>query len=444
MIFDHKPPDEITDEEIEALVEEHYSERQHAEFKATMNLKNDDDRLESLRDISSLANSGGGYLIIGIQDDGKGKAQCYTETKFNSFAIKRSITQLCQDHIIVRIWGLEVRDRTVKGHPLVIVRVPDSDRIPHMIKFQRRTDFWRRYDDGKREMTYAEIKEAFERDSVARRLTNIEQEMTKLRRRETRESELAFLMDQREKQLTPSFSVVENGELLAKVTADNFRSKVGKTPYMRIAATPAHSTRNLVNVDSPPIRAVLTTPPACRLYGWNLGSGDIRHYEVKVFEEGVYRGELSSECLELLRNGHMEFSVLIDEQYCWRQTNEEFNKNPTLYPYAVVEYPVSFLKLYRSITEIAAINDEFIVTLQYVNIRGFRLPAYSPNSRGFLIRSLETSPFAKNGYDYSIKVSHQFDPDRTAFELLRNFYASFGHEAYKIPFFNEESSKFEF
>ena len=53
MIFDGKPIHEITDDEIDALVQNHIGERQHLEFKVTVNTKDDKDRLELLRDVAS-------------------------------------------------------------------------------------------------------------------------------------------------------------------------------------------------------------------------------------------------------------------------------------------------------------------------------------------------------------------------------------------------------
>jgi len=51
MIFDGRPIDEITDDEILRIVREHIGERQHLEFKATVNLASDEDRLELLAPI---------------------------------------------------------------------------------------------------------------------------------------------------------------------------------------------------------------------------------------------------------------------------------------------------------------------------------------------------------------------------------------------------------
>ena len=165
MIFDGRPIDEIADSEIDRLVSEHISERQHLEFKVTVNHQNDEDRLELLRDVSSLANAGGGYIIIGIRDDGKGQAQTYEPSLVgNTQKIKQAIMSLCLDHISDRIDGLEVKSCTVNSNPLVIVRIPTSIRVPHMVTFQHRTDFYTRYEDGKKEMTLSEIREAFNPD----------------------------------------------------------------------------------------------------------------------------------------------------------------------------------------------------------------------------------------------------------------------------------------
>ena len=70
MIFDGRTLDEIGDEEIAELVETHISELQHIEFKATFEYKEDDARVEMLKDVVAMANGGGGYIFIGIGDDG--------------------------------------------------------------------------------------------------------------------------------------------------------------------------------------------------------------------------------------------------------------------------------------------------------------------------------------------------------------------------------------
>src|SRR5881628_2994470 len=163
MIFDGRPIDSITDAEISALVVEHAGERRHLEFKATVDHRNDRDRLETLLDIASLANGGGGYLFIGIRDDGRGHAQRF-EPPGDADRVARSIRDLCLEHLDPRIDGLEIRQRVVDGHMLIVIRVPMSPAVPHMVAYQRGTHFLSRYEDGKREMTLAEIRAHFTED----------------------------------------------------------------------------------------------------------------------------------------------------------------------------------------------------------------------------------------------------------------------------------------
>lgn len=167
MIFDHKSGYEITDEEIDLLVRDHVQERQHLEFKATVNLKADDDKHEVLRDIASLANGGGGYLIIGIRDDGKGKAQTYaSDLQIDAERIKKVVMDLSNKYISERLHGLEVVARIVKSHPVVVVRVPDGENTLHMVTYNDTTGFYRRYHDGKRSMTIGEIRDALSQYSL--------------------------------------------------------------------------------------------------------------------------------------------------------------------------------------------------------------------------------------------------------------------------------------
>jgi hypothetical protein len=61
MIFDHRSVHEISDEEIDSLVRDHVQERQHLEFKASVNLRSGEGKHELLRetgDLASPSNSG--------------------------------------------------------------------------------------------------------------------------------------------------------------------------------------------------------------------------------------------------------------------------------------------------------------------------------------------------------------------------------------------------
>lgn len=79
MIFDGRHVDEISDEEFEQLVVEKICESQHLEFKTAYAWQDETTRLELLLDVSSIANGGGGYVIVGIREDGDGCAQRFED-----------------------------------------------------------------------------------------------------------------------------------------------------------------------------------------------------------------------------------------------------------------------------------------------------------------------------------------------------------------------------
>ena len=160
MIFDGRPVDQIRDDEIVNLVRTHVSERQHVEFKASFEYKKNAVKMELLRDVVAMANGGGGYLIIGVRDDGHGRAQAFAEPALmgSPDSMLRAIRSLSHDHISERIEGIEIRRRDVNGNTVIIARVPVSGRRPHMVTLNHRTDFVTRVEDGKREMSLGEIR----------------------------------------------------------------------------------------------------------------------------------------------------------------------------------------------------------------------------------------------------------------------------------------------
>lgn len=426
MIFDGKPIDEITDEELDAIVQENIRERQHLEFKVAVNYRDDGDRLELLRDIGSLANGGGGYVIIGIRDDGQGRALKFEPSLVGDTArIAKSIASLCQDHIRERIDGLEIRERNVKGNPLVVVRVPSSLGIPHMVTFSNRTDFYCRYQDGKREMTYGEIKDAFVGDYVALSLSKIEAQLVALTPTPV----------EAQPESTQELLGIDDGHRLAEVTFKRFRDEIGGNPFFRIAVTPANPKSSLIAPSSSAIRKLIEAPPGSRPNGWNM---DLRPAQVELFGAGIRRGIKNFGYLELLKNGHMEFWSPLDKHFCWKQSEEERSKRPTLYSYPVVEYPVTFLRVYKELVNQVPIENDLLINLCYVNVKGYNLRPYAPGSVGFAFNKTTSAYDELHIILPEKRVERKFDPDKTAYCLIEQVFNSFGLEAKVIPFFTEE------
>jgi hypothetical protein len=161
-IFGDKPLADISDDEIRALVSNHAAERQYLDFKLKFDRKLPDAEPKLLRHVASFANGGGGYLVLGIRDDGHGRALRFEGLGRDVESIVKSIRSLCLKYLDPRVSGLEVGHRTVDGHAVALVWVPRSARVPHMMTYNDATEFWSRYQDGKAQMKREEIREAFQ------------------------------------------------------------------------------------------------------------------------------------------------------------------------------------------------------------------------------------------------------------------------------------------
>jgi len=442
MIFDLKPIDDLSDTEILSLVDAHVAEQQHLEYKVTVNHQDSDARLEMLLDVASLANGGGGYLIVGIRDDGRGAAQRF-EDPGDTARIGRSIRDLCHQHIVDRIDGLSVRERVVDGNPLVIVRVPVSNRLPHMVTFDGHTHFSSRYEAGKRPMTLVEIREAFIGDATSRRLVAIEEALEVLagqgRGRPANETEalrVAVQSGEARARLR-----IRNGSDLSAFEADQFRQQVSNRPAFYLSATPAVLRDHAIDVDRPAVRRLLHVAPGYRPGGWMVAS---RYAEVERFAEGLRyhdRG-LGVGQLELLENGHLGYRVFLGESFYWGLPREEWSRQPRLFPGAVLEYPLTFLLLYRAVCDENGLEGPFYVRLEYRNIGGHRLNPgpVTEFSDTFGVRH----PIAAPHISEILTVPRDFAPHRIAWELAGRVYNSFGLTRDDIPYWNAKDESFSF
>ena len=215
------------------------------EFKATFDHKKPDAKLEFLRDVVSMANGGGGYLVFGVRDDGHGRAQCFADPDLmaNSDSMIKSMRALCHDHIAERIEGIEIRARHVQGNTVILVRIPVSGRRPHMVTLGRRTDFFTRVEDGKRQMSVGEIREAFVKDPIGMRLDSIDARLSRLARDVTHGQRKQDLVEAAQQYHSDHLSRSDDGDALAEVRREGFEQEVGDSPFLWLGCTPANPVR---------------------------------------------------------------------------------------------------------------------------------------------------------------------------------------------------------
>ena len=111
--------------------------------------------------------------------------------------------------------------------------------------------------------------------------------------------------------------------------------------------------------------------------------------------------------------------------------------HPRLYPYPVVEHPLSFARLYRALADYLQIDSEIVFQMEYLNIQGAVLLPYQPESIGFSAPVEPVRPLARNRLVFERKhVPKDFDPDLSALELIQDLYFEFGYGREQIPFFD--------
>ena len=157
-----RPISDITDQELKDLIG-NQEENQHIDFKLKYDRRDSKNqekyKWEICKDVTAMANSGGGYILIGVREINE-IAQDFCTVQ-DSAAIVRSISGVCRHRIEPPIQGLEVKDRSLqwddKDITLVIVHIPLSISRPHGFRSQGAINFVKRYDADTREYSMIDL-----------------------------------------------------------------------------------------------------------------------------------------------------------------------------------------------------------------------------------------------------------------------------------------------
>jgi hypothetical protein len=129
---------EITEysiDDITALIANEAEESVHLDFKAAGSLSKKDERkkMEIAKDVSAFANSDGGIIVYGIEEQNH-KAYAISYIDGNTYT-KEWLEQVIQDNIQRKIEGLQIfpiRDKGDISKTIYVVKIPRSSNTPHM------------------------------------------------------------------------------------------------------------------------------------------------------------------------------------------------------------------------------------------------------------------------------------------------------------------------
>lgn len=157
-----KPLEKITFADIDRFVQEKWPEGKTVDYKRDTYGGKDDDKKELLKDVSSFANTLGGDILIGVDED-KGvptgiPGVTLLDIDKEKLRLEGIIRQGLEPRVEFGIHHVSTPSATL----VLIIRVKESLLFPHRVVFQGKFgEFWARSSAGKFSMDTDELRRAF-------------------------------------------------------------------------------------------------------------------------------------------------------------------------------------------------------------------------------------------------------------------------------------------
>jgi Putative DNA-binding domain len=150
LAFEDKAIQDVTEQDLLPLLGRTHEIRT-LDLKLALPTPSRRDRIDFLADVSSFANSAGGRLVYGIQEHPRGTAGKLVGLPASGMDAELSRLQnLIQDGLRPRLPGLQwQRVPLAPGGEVLVVEIPRSWRLPHMVSLEGHRQFYARNANGK-------------------------------------------------------------------------------------------------------------------------------------------------------------------------------------------------------------------------------------------------------------------------------------------------------
>jgi hypothetical protein len=120
--------------ELMTLISNQVPEAFDLDFKSEMYGSSDRDRRDAATDVAALANTAGGLLVLGVEEDDQARAKAAPGLVLSE-ADERRIRQIVGSQVVPMpvIDVLRVEDSDRPGHGLMLIAVPRSPLAPHAV-----------------------------------------------------------------------------------------------------------------------------------------------------------------------------------------------------------------------------------------------------------------------------------------------------------------------
>lgn len=168
--------EDITEVDLQSLIDNKVLEGKTIDYKKELPNNSDSSKKEFLADVTSFANTSGGDLIFGIEQDNQ-TGEPKSPTGIATENIDREKTRL--DDIIRSGVDPRISSIAIKPIPLsdsryaILIRIPKSWISPHRVIFGGHAKFYARNSSGKYEMDVDELRVTFTLlDTIAEKIRN--------------------------------------------------------------------------------------------------------------------------------------------------------------------------------------------------------------------------------------------------------------------------------
>jgi hypothetical protein len=160
---------EITEDDLDSLVDNEVAESRELEYKLTLPDNAREEKVEFLADIVAFANSAGGVILYGVDEEGDANRnttgiprEVSGLTGINIDEEIRRLDNIIRDGVDPRIIGLRIHPITLtNGNVVFALEVPRSWNAPHAVDYQRHWRFYYRDSAGKHPMDVSEVRNLF-------------------------------------------------------------------------------------------------------------------------------------------------------------------------------------------------------------------------------------------------------------------------------------------
>ncbi len=167
MAIDHKSLSQLTQDDLQDLVESQVAENIRLEYKRDLYGQNDNSKKELLKDVSALANSQGGHLIIGIEEFNGRADALYGVRCDNPDDETLRMEQVIRSGVEPNIAGIRIRYIKLTNPEsnarrfLFIICIPQSNYPPHRVIINNHNRFYLRNSAGVHEPDIEELRAMF-------------------------------------------------------------------------------------------------------------------------------------------------------------------------------------------------------------------------------------------------------------------------------------------